>query len=392
VGNSQPDWMGSEPGPKGVGSILLPLGIGLVLGACGGPSSGSPEEPEIHLTLSALIDDERAFDGGFGRIADLEIAEDGHVYVLDELNRTVQVFDENGLPVRTFGGRGQGPGELERPSSLAWGPEGDLWVVDPGNGRFTVFDREGRLIDGHPSPDGFFHPMAVGFSEEGHLLSVGQMYAGGSLEDPTTLLVETEVTPGQIREVRRVELPFIEQPAAFQVRGEGMVFFAQIPFSSEAMFHFDSRGRLWYSETGEPWVHRWSTTGQVEQTVGRELPALRVTQAERQALLEHEEYEELRLEGGPRVFAEFASLIPDTKPPIQGFFLDDGDRVWIIRAESPSRETRPMDVYLPDGTLLGVARTALEAEPRPRMRRGLLVGVIRDGMGREAVAIYRINP
>jgi hypothetical protein len=392
VGNSQPSWMGREQGLKGMGSILLPLGIGLILGACGGPSSESLEEPEIRLTVSALINEERAGEGGFGRIADLEIAEDGHVYVLDELNRTVQVFDENGFPVRTFGGRGQGPGELEWPSSLAWGPDGDLWVADPGNGRFSVFDREGNLVDGHPSPDAFFHPMAVGFSGEGHLLSVGQIYEGGSLEDPTTVLVETEVTPGQIREVGRAELPFIEQPAAFQVRSEGMVFFAQIPFSSEPMFHFDSRGRLWYSGTGEPWVHRWSPTGEVEQTVGRELPAPRVTQAERQALLEDEEYEELRVEGGPQIFAEFASLIPDTKPPIQGFFLDDEDRVWIIRTESPPRETRPMDVYLPDGTLLGVARTALEPEPRPRMRRGLLVGVIRDGMGREAVAIYRINP
>lgn len=387
----QPERTRRMVGLTGVGSIPLVLGMGLILGACVEHSGDSLQEAEVRLTLLALIDEDRIGGGGFGRIADLEIAEDGHIYVLDEIHRTVRVFEENGGPVRTFGGRGQGPGELEQPTSLAWGPEGHLWVVDPGNGRFTVFDREGGPVEIHSIPDGFLDPVAVGFSEDGRLLSLGPIYEGGSLEDPATVLIEFEITAGRLREARRAELPLVEQPASFQARGEGVVIFARIPFSPEPIFRFDTRGRLWYSDTGEPWVHRWSAVGQAEQSFGRELPAVRVTPAERQALLDDEEYEELRMEAGPRIFAEFASLIPDTKPPVQGFFLDDEERVWIIRAESPPRDTRPMDVYRSDGSLLGVARTALEPHPQPRMHRGLLVGMNRDGLGREAVAIYRMG-
>ena len=47
-----------------------------------------------------------------------------------------------------------------------------------------------------------------------------------------------------------------------------------------------------------------------------------------------------------------------------------------------------MDIYNLSGTLMAVAHRALESDPRPRVRDGMLAGVVRDELGVESVALY----
>lgn len=367
-------------------AFLLPIG-----GCVDRSGDGQEALPEFRLVALAPITGEDT-PGGLGRIADLEMGHDGTVYVLDGMNRTIHVFDTTGSLLRSFGQQGQGPGELESPSALAWGPEGNLWVVDPGNGRFTVFETSGRVVGGHSASDPFFHPMAFGFSEAGHLHAAGIAFEGGRLEEPSFFFVRSELEGDRVRELQRVELPFVEQPEAFELRGDGMLLLQPIPFSSEPLFRLDSRGRLWYAETREPWVHRWSPSGGLEMTVGRPFDPPRVRPADLQAALGQEQVDELRRAVGAAAWAEFTARIPDTWPHLEGFFLDDADAPWIIRTSEEKGDGRLlMEVYDPDGTLLATARAALEADPMPRVRAGLLAGVTRDDLGVESVALYRIE-
>ena len=50
-----------------------------------------------------------------------------------------------------------------------------------------------------------------------------------------------------------------------------------------------------------------------------------------------------------------------------------------------------MDIYSLSGTLMAVAHAGVESEPTPRVRDGLLAGVVRDELGVESVALYRIQ-
>ncbi len=384
-------------GPRCRLQIVAPVvACALVLSACAETARDRTSDlPEIELVALPPIDGQ-AIPGmaGFGKIADLEIGEDGSVFVLDEMNRMVHVFDHQGTLLRTFGRRGRGPGELEQPGALTWGPDGHLWIVDSGNARYTVFDRNGSLVATYRGADPYvFHPLAVGFSATGLLYTVTVALEFGSLERPNTVLIESEVRNGQVSELRRIDLSFVEQPPTFRHQGSGMVLMLRIPFSSETIFRLDPDGQLWYAETGEPWVHRWSPASGVEQTVGREFDPRSVTQAELQEVLEDERVEELRQAAGPEVFAEFTSLIPDTKPYLQGFFLDDEENVWIIRSgpNTAGDDTLAMDVYDPSGRLVGFARAALAPEPRPRARDGLMAAVRRDELGTESIALYRIR-
>jgi hypothetical protein len=190
----------------------------------------------------------------FGRVADIEIGEDGSVFVLDELSRAIHVFSEQGTLLRSFGRRGRGPGELERPAALTWGPGGDLWVFDAANARFTVFDPQGRLLATYRSPDPeMIYPWAISFSASGLLYTVS---SGMDLVNQEFRLVESEVADGGIRELRRIDLPFIEQPADFVHQGEGTVLVLPIPFSSLPVLRIGPDGHFWYANTRAPWIRR----------------------------------------------------------------------------------------------------------------------------------------
>ena len=69
-----------------------------------------------------------------------------NLYVLDRGNARVLVFDRNGRFVRQIGKKGGGPGELTSPSSLAVTVSGEVVVSDNGRRAFSVFSRDGRFL------------------------------------------------------------------------------------------------------------------------------------------------------------------------------------------------------------------------------------------------------
>lgn len=69
------------------------------------------------------------------------------VAAVDKKGFRVHVFNvDSGACVQTFGSEGTGPGQLKCPSGLAFGPQGELLVVDYDLGRIQVFGRDGALL------------------------------------------------------------------------------------------------------------------------------------------------------------------------------------------------------------------------------------------------------
>ena len=69
----------------------------------------------------------------------LAIDGDGNVYVSDQGNDRVQVFDAQGRFLRKWGIRGSGDGEFSQPQGLAIDGNGDVYVSDQSNHRILVF-------------------------------------------------------------------------------------------------------------------------------------------------------------------------------------------------------------------------------------------------------------
>lgn len=89
----------------------------------------------------------------FGHIMDIAVNASGSILVLDHGYFCVREFDDNGNHIRSFGRRGEGPGEFSFPSALGVDSSNRVYVADVGS-RVHVFeptgDYMGFLRNEHP--------------------------------------------------------------------------------------------------------------------------------------------------------------------------------------------------------------------------------------------------
>ena len=64
----------------------------------------------------------------------------------DTLNNRVEIFDADGNFISLFGKHGDGPGYFARPKGIAVDSDGHIWVADEMEDRLQVFNREGQLL------------------------------------------------------------------------------------------------------------------------------------------------------------------------------------------------------------------------------------------------------
>ncbi len=135
-------------GTTGAATLSLPLGLdvgpdGTIYVADGG----------VKQVLAFDSDGEVRAVYGFGgeltNPTDVALAADGsRLFVTDSAAHRIVVFEtSSGTLLGTFGRRGTGPGEFNFPSSLVTTSDGVLYVVDQMNARIQLFDAEGEYLD-----------------------------------------------------------------------------------------------------------------------------------------------------------------------------------------------------------------------------------------------------
>jgi len=85
------------------------------------------------------------FDSPTGIVVDNE---NEFIYVVDTGNDRVQKLDKNGNYILQWGGSGTDPGEFNNPTHIAISPDKFIYVSDTGNNRVQVFDATG-IYFGH---------------------------------------------------------------------------------------------------------------------------------------------------------------------------------------------------------------------------------------------------
>jgi DNA-binding beta-propeller fold protein YncE len=86
-------------------------------------------------------------DGRFRQPTDVAFGPDGSIFISDGyINSRVAKADKDGNWLKSWGDRGNKPGELNTPHSIATDAAGNVYVADRGNGRIQVFDGEGKFL------------------------------------------------------------------------------------------------------------------------------------------------------------------------------------------------------------------------------------------------------
>ncbi len=119
-------------------------------------------------------------DGEFNFPTHLAFAR-GELYVTDSLNSRVQVFGSDGILHRKLGERGLYVGNLVRPKGVAVDAEGNVYVVESYYDRLLVFNRDGAFlmaIGGQGNGVGQFYLPAGVWVDGGDRVFVADMFNG----------------------------------------------------------------------------------------------------------------------------------------------------------------------------------------------------------------------
>ena len=138
---------------------------------------GADSNPHIAIALRAIygvvlsIGSSGSGIGEFNAPFDVAVDGEGSIYVSDQLNHRIQVFDSHFEYASTFGTRGTGPGQFINPAGLHF-DGGELFVVDSFNDRIQVFSPIGAYRREWPIPriDQAPNPIDLTLLPSGHIL------------------------------------------------------------------------------------------------------------------------------------------------------------------------------------------------------------------------------
>jgi hypothetical protein len=299
--------------------LALPL---VLLAACGG-DAGSPELAEGDVPLA--LDVEEVFrvgsrDGGtwdaFTRITSMAFGDDGRLHILDPQQRRIHVVDAQGEHVLSFGTQGDGPGEFRSPAGVQVLADGRIVVADNGHQAFLLFGPDGSFQRSRRYDAGGYLPGprlqrfgadAVIAHAQGLRLEAPP--GGGPPALPTTTPVyrwslDASAAEGSGERVLEAWRPEREPPRSQGGTG-GVVMMASVSRALEPAVHFAALpdGRLALADSSAYRIRIYGAEGESgppPRVVGREIPPVPVGPTE-QAAEKARRLADLEAGGGPQI-------------------------------------------------------------------------------------------
>ena len=120
--------------------------------------------------------------GEFNLPRDAAIGLNGRLYVVDGGNFRVVVFDREGKYLHSFGSVGKQLGQFARPKEIAVDREGNVYVVDTAFGNFQIFNPDGELLlfvgdrSERDGPAKYMLPSGIAVDEDGRVYMVDQWF------------------------------------------------------------------------------------------------------------------------------------------------------------------------------------------------------------------------
>jgi len=296
----------------------------------------NPEKPLYKTPILELREDlsiggpDAQGDEAFDRVQGVVVDDAGAVYVLDYRASNIKAYDATGKYVRTIGRNGQGPGELESPTTLSLNrPRAELAVHVPPRG-IVFFNTDGTFLR-QLSFKGLI-------ANRGLVDSRGQIYVVETIMDEKEPRYATRKLGPDASAVATIS----ETPA--QVKGGNKV--RAFPPTGYFMIDRDDRLIYGYPETYEIQFYDPAET-KVHKKILRDYDPPAVTAKEKTDL-------EMTVPPGMKVEIEF----PEDHPAYSRFFASDLGHLFVQTSERADGGKLIHDIFDAEGRFIG--RVALK--------------------------------
>jgi len=297
----------------------------------------------------------------FGEIRGLAVLDDGRVAVLDYQAQAVRLFAPDGTWMRTFGGRGAGPGELADANGLIATADGHLLVHDPGNDRRTLFHPDSGLVATLPVDiRSYGYTWASVEDERGVVWDTNVILLpdGGGRIDILQGMNRQGVLSDTVELGRRPPISLQDEaPGAYRwSRPDGMGGgVMSVPFWPRGFRKLDGSGHFWQkaADVNDYRIARTTWAGDTTLVFESRRPTRPVEGAARDSAIEA-----IR----ERVQQELDwSRIPAERPVVEGLHVATDGRLW-VHVGAPGQALH-FDVFGPDGVYQGTATTEMRLRP-----------------------------
>ena len=306
-------------------------------------STSSTDSPALFVSNPVLtLGGKDTPEESFYRVTSANVGTDdnGNMYVLDADAYQVQVFDSIGRHLRTLGGQGGGPGELQLPFALAVAEDGRVWVADVGKGALVRWGSDGESLDSDPFPEGYF----------GGLVRQTPLGLVVRIRNPEEHRL---VIASDSRENRVLAVLGLAETRALQLESCGMRFSSMEPIFAPNLV-WTASGNTVVIARNPAYVIDIYEGGRLVRSVRRDL-SLRSASAE---LAEASLGDGMRVgtQGGERVcdpgeVVEQQGFAPYL-PMVRRLALSPEGTLWVQRYEV-GESPKPIDIFNPEGQYVG---------------------------------------
>jgi hypothetical protein len=335
------------------------------------------EPSTFALEKEFVIDMERDDLAGLGitEIESFDIDSEGNVYLVDSkgVENFIFKFGRNGNFIGAFAHKGQGPGELQRPSTLKITSLEEIAITDTANNRLSIFGKDGKLIK-EMTIDSNIRAMVP--------LDNGKYLVRMRIVDPSAeYLAQSPLSlySSEFEEIKELDLQKIPNPiVGKRLKGTYHIFSWSI-----------SNRRIYtgYQERGYD-IYVYDLEGNLLRKIKKEYKRIPVPDEYKRKYMEQFD---------APIFEPIKGKIyfPGSMPAFHSFFVDDEGRLFVMTYEKGKNAGEYIyDIFNDDGVFIGRKSLKIHHDPNglyAKMKKGHLYCINEKESGYKKLVAYKMK-
>ncbi|MCX6560731.1 MAG: 6-bladed beta-propeller [Candidatus Aminicenantes bacterium] len=307
------------------------------------PPAGAAVKPTLVPLWAIGGGDEPGRD--FSSIEGIAVRGDGSFFVLDAKECSIKAFDAKAKFLRSFGKKGQGPGEFNGPISLTITPANELMVEDSANRRLSYFSLDGKPLRQQSTAQGTGMGLAgLMMDPQGRIAARSLSFEGGKIGFEIKVY-DKDLKPGKT--LAKVELASLGNLK--------MDPLTQMPAMNLAP---DARGNVYVGSAKGYLIRAFDFDGRLRRTIEREYVPIRVKKEDQAEILKM--LGKMPATGGFNL--KDMIVIPEVFPAYATFIAHPDGRLLVrtSREMGKKEKEKAYDVFDPDGRYVSAFTSAAD--------------------------------